>query len=97
MRVEPVRRLKARSSRLSDSELCLTSASENDDNAGTNLGFTSFTFVDAAGLPQDVPLDFGSRIANIGHDRLIRAEWYLRIYNVRAMGLFNAFFWDSVS
>ena len=78
-------------------ELCLTSASENDDNSGTNLGFTSFTFVDPDGSPHNVPIDFGARNANIGHDRLIRAEWYMRIYNVNARGLFNAFFWDSVS
>ncbi len=78
-------------------ELCLTSASENDDNSGADLGFTSYTYVDPDGTPHDVAIPYAARIANIGHDRLIRVEWYMRIYNVNAMGLFNAFFWDSVT
>lgn len=76
-------------------ELSLSSASENDDEAGTNLGFTSFTFVDERGNPQEMQIDFGERRAHIGHNNITRVEWYMRVYNVSSKGLFNAFFWSG--
>jgi hypothetical protein len=77
-------------------ELTLSTVNENDDNAGSTLGFVSFTYEDDDGTPHEVDIDYGSAQASIGHNRLRRCEWYLRIFNVHARGLFNAFFWDSV-
>ncbi|HMI28520.1 MAG TPA: hypothetical protein VK490_02365 [Gaiellaceae bacterium] len=77
-------------------ELSITSASENDDQAGTNLGFVSYTYTDPDGTPHEVPIDFGSRRSVVAHDRMIRVEWYMRIYRVDSAGLFNVFFWDHV-
>ena len=37
-------------------ELSLTSASENDDQAGTNLGFLSYTYTDSDGTPHELRL-----------------------------------------
>lgn len=78
-------------------ELSLTMVNENDDEAGTQLGFSSYTYEDDDGTPHDVTIDFGSSTAVLIQNRLRRCEWYLRIYNVHSRGLFNAFFWDSVS
>jgi hypothetical protein len=77
-------------------ELNLTSASESADTAGADLGFLSFTFVDPDLTPHDVAIDFGSRTAHVGHNGMTRVDWYMRIYNINAAGLFNAFFWPSV-
>ena len=77
-------------------ELSLTSASETDDQAGTNLGFLDYTYVDPDGTPRGVPVDYGSRVSAVGHDRMISVEWYIRIFRVNSAGLLNVFFWDSV-
>jgi hypothetical protein len=77
-------------------ELSLTSASENDDQAGTNLGFLSYTYTDPDGTPHEVPIDFGSRVSVVAHNRMTRVDWYMRIYKVDSAGLLNVFFWDSV-
>jgi hypothetical protein len=77
-------------------ELCITSANELEDRAGTNLGFLSYTYADPDGTPYEVPIDFGSRTSVVAHDRMIRVEWYMRIHGVDAAGLLNIFFWDSV-
>lgn len=78
-------------------ELSLTSASESADTAGADLGFISFTHVDSDLTPHDVAIDWNSRTSCIGHDGITRVDWYMRIYNIRAVGLFNAFFWSMVS
>jgi hypothetical protein len=78
-------------------ELSLSMVDENNDNSGSGLWFSSFTFEDNDGTPHDVAIDFGAAVAHIGHDRLRRCEWNMRLWNVHARGLFNAFFWDSVS
>jgi hypothetical protein len=77
-------------------ELSLSMVDENADNAGSALWFSSFTFEDDDGTPHDVPIDFAAAVAHIGHNRLRRCEWNMRLWNVHARGLFNAFFWDSV-
>ena len=77
-------------------ELNLTSANENDDQAGASVGFLSYTYTDPDGSPHDVPIDYGSRRSVVAHDRMIRVDWYLRTYSVDASGLLNIFFWDSV-
>ena len=77
-------------------ELSLTALNENDDEGGATLGFSSFTFEDPDGTPHDQPISFEDRRAHIGHNQIRRVEWFLRLYNVHAKGLFNAFFWDSV-
>ena len=78
-------------------ELSLTSANENADQAGSSVGFLSYTFTDPDGTPHEVPIPFGDRLSVIGHNRIIRVDWYLRIYGVNAAGLLNVFVWDSVS
>ncbi|MEO7981470.1 MAG: hypothetical protein ABI807_11355 [Sporichthyaceae bacterium] len=77
-------------------ELSLTSVNEWGDQAGTNLGFTSYTYVDADGTPHQVDLDWAARRANVGHDRMTRVEWYMRIFEVDSAGLLNIYFWPSV-
>jgi hypothetical protein len=77
-------------------ELCLTSASERDDQAGTNLGFLAYTYTDPDGTPHEVPIDYASRVSVVAHDRMTRVDWYMRIYEVDSAGLLNIFFWDSV-
>jgi hypothetical protein len=32
----------------------------------------------------------------VGHDRMTRVEWYLRIFEVDSTGLLNIYFWPSV-
>ena len=78
-------------------ELSLTSANESDDEAGTTVGFLSYTYADPDGTPHEVPIDYGSRRAVVGHDRMIRVDWYLRTYSVDAAGLLNIFLWDFVT
>jgi hypothetical protein len=78
-------------------ELSLSMVDENNDNAGSALWFSSFTFEDDDGTPHDVAIDYRAAAASIGHNRLRRCEWNMRIWNAHARGLFNAFFWDSVS
>ena len=77
-------------------ELSLTALDENDDEAGATVGFSGFTFEDDNGTPHHTPVKFEDRRAHVGHNRIRRVEWFLRIYNARAKGLFNAFFWDDV-
>jgi hypothetical protein len=77
-------------------ELSLTSTSESDDQAGTNLGFLDYTFVDSDGQLKAVGVPFGSRLPVVGHDQMVSVEWYMRIYRVASVGLLNVFFWDSV-
>jgi hypothetical protein len=77
-------------------ELSLNSITEWADQAGTNLGFVSYTYVDPDGTPHDVTIDYGDRRPNVGHDAMIRVEWYMRIFEVDAAGLLNIFFWPSV-
>ena len=78
-------------------ELSITAANELDDQAGTSLGFLSYTYEDPDGTPHDVSIDYGSRRSAIGHDRMIRVDWYLRIYEADSAGLLNIFFWESVT
>jgi hypothetical protein len=78
-------------------EVSLSAHNENDDEAGSMVGFSSVTFEDENGRPQDVAIDFASSRPWIAQNRLRRCEWYVRVYNANARGLFNAFFWDSVS
>ena len=78
-------------------ELSLSMVNENDDNAGSTLSFSSYTYEDDDGTPHDVNINFNAANAWIGHNNLRRCEWNARIWNVHARGLFNAFFWDSVS
>lgn len=77
-------------------ELSLTSASESDDTAGVDLGFLSFTFVDPDLTPHEVSKDYGARVSHLGHDGMTRVDWYMKVYNINAAGLLNAFFWPSV-
>ena len=78
-------------------ELSLSMVNENDDEAGSALWFSSYTYEDDDGTPHDVNIDYSAGAARIGHNNLRRCEWNLRIWSVHARGLFNAFFWDSVS
>jgi hypothetical protein len=78
-------------------ELSLTSVNETDDQAGTTAGFLSYTHLEADAHPHDVPINFGDRRAVVGHDQMIRVEWYLRIYSADSKGLLNIFFWDHVT
>jgi hypothetical protein len=78
-------------------ELSLSMVDENADSTGSALWFTSFTFEDDDGTPHDVAIDFSAAVACVGHDKLRRCEWNMRIWNSHARGLFNAFFWPSVS
>jgi hypothetical protein len=77
-------------------ELSLTAVRENDDQAGSDLGFVSYTYTDGDGTPHDVAIDWASRTSVVAHDRMTRVEWYLRIYSTDSAGLFNVFFWDRV-
>ena len=77
-------------------ELSLTSASENDDQAGTNLGFLSYTYTDPDGTPHEVQIDWAGRVSAVAHDRMTRVDWYLRTIATDAAGLLNVFFWDRV-
>ena len=63
---------------------------------GTNLGFLSYTYTDPDGTPHEVPIDYGSRVSVVAHNRMTRVDWYMRIYKVNSAGLLNVFFWDSV-
>jgi hypothetical protein len=72
-------------------ELSLTSASENDDQAGTNLGFLSYTYTDPDGTPHEVPIDFGSRVSVVAHNRMTRVDWYMRIYRSTRRGCSTSF------
>jgi hypothetical protein len=76
-------------------ELSLSMIDENDDQAGSSIWFSSFTFEDDDGNPHDVAVDFSDAKASIGHDNLRRCEWNMRIWNSHARGLFNAFMWDA--
>ena len=78
-------------------ELSLSMVDENDDNAGSGLWFSSYTYEDDDGTPHDVAIDYSAAAASMGHNRLRRCEWNMRLWNVHARGLFNAFFWPSVS
>jgi hypothetical protein len=78
-------------------ELSITTVNENDDQAGSSLGFLAYTFVDQDGTPQGVSINPASRTPVVGDDRMISVDWFMRIYKADAVGLFNAFFWDSVS
>jgi hypothetical protein len=77
-------------------ELSLTAVRENDDQAGSDLGFVSYTYTDGDGTPHDMAIDWASRTSVVAHDRMTRVEWYLRIYSTDSAGLFNVFFWDRV-
>lgn len=78
-------------------ELSLSMVNENDDEAGSALWFSSYTYEDDNGRPHDVAIDYSAGRAWIAHNNIRRCEWNLRIWNVSARGLFNAFYWDSVS
>jgi hypothetical protein len=43
-----------------------------------------------------VPIDYGSRVSVVAHNRMTRVDWYMRIYRINSAGLLNIFFWDSV-
>jgi hypothetical protein len=78
-------------------EVSIATANENDDQAGTSLGFLAYTFVDPDDTLNSASISPASRTPVVGHNRMISVAWFMRIYKTDAVGLFNAFFWDSVS
>jgi hypothetical protein len=76
-------------------EVSLTGIDENDDNSGATVGFISFTFLDDDGRPQEVRLDLGARLPVVGHNRLIRVDFFMRLWIARASGLLNVFIWPD--
>ena len=77
-------------------EVSLTQVNERADNTGAMVAFVSYTYLDDAGEPHRVEF-WDNPTPVIGHSRLIRIEWYLRIWEVGATGLLNVFFWPRVS
>lgn len=76
-------------------ELSLSMVDENDDQSGSAVWFSSFTFEDDDGKPHDVAVDYTQARASIGHNNMRRCEWNMRILNAHARGLLNAFMWDA--
>jgi hypothetical protein len=77
-------------------ELSLTMVNENDDESGSEVGFSSFTFEDDDGTPHENPIGYDASRGLIWHNRIRRCDWFLRIYNTHSRGLLNIFIWDSV-
>src|SRR5438045_508864 len=49
-------------------ELSLSMVNENDDEAGSALWFSSYTYEDDDGTPHDVNIDYSAGAARIGHN-----------------------------
>jgi hypothetical protein len=77
-------------------EVSLSEVNERDDNTGALVAFVSYTYLDDAAEPQRVDLWHDPRPV-IGHSRLIRVEWYMRIWEASATGILNVFYWPRVS
>jgi hypothetical protein len=77
-------------------EVSLTQVNERADNTGAMVAFVSYTYLDDAGTPQRVDL-WDDPKPIIAHTRLIRIEWYLRIWDASATGILNVFYWARVS
>ena len=63
--------------------------SRNDDQAGTpqDLGFFCYTYTDPDGTPHEIPIDYGSRVSVVAHNRITRVlTGTLRIYKATRRG-----------
>jgi len=76
-------------------QVAITGIDEFDDESGATVGFTSITFLDERGQPQQQMFDVGLRRSHVGHNRLIRVDFFVRLWSCRASGLLNVFIWPD--